>query len=81
MATGRDQDQCADAGYGARLEFDVVVVMEPAGFAKKRGVTGQLYTSLTRANRELGVVHSKALPRGLETGKKLIASKGKASPR
>jgi hypothetical protein len=57
------------------LEFDVVVVMEPGDFAKKRGVSGQPYTSLTRANRELGVAHRKAWPRGMKAGKKRVAAR------
>lgn len=48
---------------GARgLEFDGVVVVEPADFPENFGRKGPLYTSLTRANRELAIVHSKALP-------------------
>jgi DNA helicase II / ATP-dependent DNA helicase PcrA len=47
------------------LEFDVVVVVEPAEFQKNLGRRGQLYTSLTRANRELGVVHERPLPEAL----------------
>ncbi|GLY31603.1 AAA family ATPase [Kineosporia sp. NBRC 101731] len=69
------------------LEFDVVVVVEPADFTKKRGRNGQLYTSLTRANRDLGVVYSKPLPRGLapakpRSGRKTNTSKARVpSPR
>ncbi|MHB1593332.1 MAG: hypothetical protein ACYCO9_08400 [Streptosporangiaceae bacterium] len=37
------------------LEFDAVVV-EPGAFPKNVGRNGQLYTSLTRANRELAMV-------------------------
>lgn len=44
------------------LEFDGVVVLEPAAFPKNVGRAGQLYTSLTRANRELVIVHHRALP-------------------
>ncbi len=50
------------------LEFDAVVVVEPALFTPARGgirVTGQyrtLYTSLTRANQSLSVVHERPLP-------------------
>ncbi|MEQ3553906.1 ATP-binding domain-containing protein [Pseudonocardia nematodicida] len=44
------------------LEFDAVVVVEPASFPTRMGRHGLLYTSLTRANRELAVVHSQALP-------------------
>ncbi len=61
------------------LEFDVVVVVEPADFAKKRGRNGQLYTSLTRANRDLGVVYSKPLPRGLTPAKPRTSQKTSAS--
>lgn len=44
------------------VEFDGVVVVEPAAFPANLGIRGQLYTSLTRANRELVVVHSRGLP-------------------
>lgn len=44
------------------LEFDAVVVVEPSSFPKNYGRHGPLYTALTRANRELIVVHSKQLP-------------------
>lgn len=47
------------------LEFDAVVVVEPADFKPNLGRHGELYTSLTRANQELIVVHSKAMPREL----------------
>lgn len=48
---------------GARgLEFDGVLVVEPADFPPNLGRMGSLYTSLTRANRELAVVHVKGLP-------------------
>ena len=48
------------------LEFDAVVVVEPADFPSNYGRQGPLYTALTRANRELAVVHSKPLPRELK---------------
>ncbi|NRQ50408.1 AAA family ATPase [Aeromicrobium stalagmiti] len=45
------------------IEFDAVIVVEPANFpAGFAGRHGPLYTSLTRANRELIVVHEKPLP-------------------
>ena len=47
------------------LEFDGVVVVEPRDFPENVGRQGVLYTSLTRANKELAIVHSKRLPRGL----------------
>jgi DNA helicase-2/ATP-dependent DNA helicase PcrA len=49
------------------LEFDGVIVVEPASFAQNLGRHGQLYTSLTRAVHELFVVHAMALPRGLRS--------------
>ena len=47
------------------LEFDGVVVVEPADFGRSVGRHGELYTSLTRANQELVVIHTKAMPREL----------------
>lgn len=47
------------------LEFDGVVVVEPADFQKNLGRHGSLYTSLTRANKKLVVVHSSPLPQEL----------------
>lgn len=44
------------------LEFDAVVVVEPGEFPRNLGRSGQLYTSLTRANRELVVVYQGMLP-------------------
>jgi DNA helicase IV len=50
------------------LEFDTVVVVEPAAIAGERA-RGQhdLYVALTRATRRLVVVHSGDLPRGMES--------------
>jgi DNA helicase IV len=47
------------------LEFDGVVVVEPGAFPVNVGRQGVLYTSLTRANKELAVVHAAALPKEL----------------
>lgn len=47
------------------LEFDAVVVVEPNQYDNDNGRHGQLYTSLTRANRELAIVHHQKLPAGL----------------
>ncbi len=47
------------------LEYDGVVVVEPADFPRNVGRDGRLYTALTRANKELTVVYSRALPRRL----------------
>ncbi|MFF4407756.1 HelD family protein [Streptomyces sp. NPDC001404] len=43
------------------LEFDTVIVAEPAEFG-----ASDLYVALTRATQRLGVVHTGALPAGLE---------------
>ncbi|GAB3316299.1 hypothetical protein GCM10027451_32920 [Geodermatophilus aquaeductus] len=48
------------------LEFDAVIVVEPADFPMNLGRHGLLYTSLTRANRELVVLHSKPMPKELQ---------------
>jgi len=47
------------------LEFDAVIVVEPADFPVNYGRRGPLYTALTRPNRELSIVHSKPLPDAL----------------
>lgn len=70
QATGSDQWTRRDGAtvrllraQDARgLEFDGVVVVEPGRFPKSDGSEGPLYTSLTRANRELVLVHSRGLP-------------------
>ncbi|MDT0169759.1 AAA family ATPase [Pseudarthrobacter sp. BRE9] len=57
------------------LEFDAVVVMEPANFRASSGTNGRLYTSLTRANLELVVVHDKPLPAALARAAKKLQAK------
>ncbi len=47
------------------LEFDAVVVVEPANFPQHFGRAGTLYTSLTRATKDLRIIHSSALPAAL----------------
>lgn len=54
------------------LEFDAVIVVEPADFPHNDRRFGPLYTALTRPNRELVVVHSKPLPPKLQTRSVLI---------
>lgn len=56
------------------LEFDAVIIAEPADFPPNLGRMGSLYTSLTRANRELAVIHSRPMPDGLR-GRKGVAIK------
>lgn len=46
-------------------EFDAVVVVEPADFPPNLGRHSLLYTSLTRAVRELVVDHALPLPKEL----------------
>ena len=48
------------------LEFDGVVVVEPAAFPENLGRRGRLFTSLTRANQELRIVHSRGMPKELK---------------
>ena len=48
------------------LEFDGVVVVEPSDFPKNLGSHGRLYTALTRANRELVIVHAGPMPPDLQ---------------
>ncbi len=52
--------------FARGLEFDGVVVVEPADFQPNLGRHGSLYTALTRANQELVVVYSRALPKELK---------------
>lgn len=59
---GEQRLACLGSEPSRGLEFDAVVVVEPEDFPTNLGIRGQLYTSLTRANRELAVVHSKPLP-------------------
>ncbi|WP_062381210.1 AAA family ATPase [Demequina pelophila] len=47
------------------LEWDAVVVVEPSRFPENFRRHGLLYTSLTRANRELRIVHARKLPAAL----------------
>lgn len=55
------------AAQAKGLEFDVVLVLEPAEIlaAHVRGVN-DLYVALTRATKNLGVIHSRELPEMLE---------------
>ena len=51
------------------LEFDAVVVVEPAAILDERpdGGRGGLYTALSRSTRALAIVHADALPDALAT--------------
>ena len=49
------------------LEFDVVVLVEPAEIARRS--TGDLYVAMTRPTRALRVVASLPLPAGMDAGR------------
>lgn len=44
------------------LEFDVVIVVEPAAILELSGGAAHLYIALTRATRELVIAHQRPLP-------------------
>jgi superfamily I DNA/RNA helicase len=44
------------------LEFDAVVVVEPASLEELPGGPGLLYIALTRAVQHLSIVHARPLP-------------------
>lgn len=48
------------------LEFDVVVLLEPAAVLRRPRGANDLYVALTRATQELHVLHAEPLPRGLD---------------
>lgn len=50
------------------LEFDAVVVVEPAAIAEAGSGLRHLFVALTRAVQHLGIVHARPLPVELEAG-------------
>ncbi len=67
VSTGADLDLTRpvvllDPRQAKGLEFDTVLVVEPAGFG-----TSDLYVALTRATQRLGVVHTGTLPTALRS--------------
>jgi DNA helicase IV len=64
------------------LEFDAVVVVEPATILDERpdGGRGGLYTALSRSTRALAIVHAEPLPDALATDPDLIALSGADAP-
>ena len=60
------------------LEFDAVVVVEPAMILDERpdGGRGGLYTALSRSTRALAIVHADPLPEELATDPGLVAIGG-----
>ncbi|MFI0773651.1 HelD family protein [Streptomyces sp. NPDC021212] len=68
VSAGRSPDLTSpvvllDPRQAKGLEFDTVIVAEPAEFG-----TSDLYVALTRATQRLGVVHTGPLPEGLGAG-------------
>ena len=47
------------------LEFDAVVLLEPADILAATSGASELYVAMTRPTQRLVVVHSRPLPRGL----------------
>jgi DNA helicase IV len=47
------------------LEFDAVVIIEPAAIAGLENGLRHLYVSMTRAVQHLGLVHTQPLPAAL----------------
>ncbi len=73
IGVGMSAHEPLDAGHDARvrwleprvakgLEFDGVVVVEPADIASLHAGLAHLYIALTRATQQLVVLHSKDLP-------------------
>jgi DNA helicase IV len=64
------------------LEFDAVVVVEPALILDQRpdGGRGGLYTALSRSTRALAVVHAAALPAELAADPALVTLGGADAP-
>lgn len=59
-----------DPDHARGLEYDGVVVVEPGAFPPNLGRLGTLYTALTRANRELVIVHHAPLPEQIRVRRK-----------
>ena len=64
------------------LEFDAVVVVEPATILDERpdGGRGGLYTALSRSTRALAIVHADPLPDALATDPDLVTLSGADAP-
>lgn len=55
-----------DVAASKGLEFDHVVLVEPAQIAREAQGPGDLYVAMTRPTRSLHVVHAETLPPGFE---------------
>jgi DNA helicase IV len=70
LGDGRDGDFALDAtlvpvGLSKGLEFDAVIVVEPARVASESvQAARQLYVAMTRCTQQLDIVHSEPLPKG-----------------
>ena len=62
------------------LEFDRVVVVEPAALVRESGLTG-LYVALTRTTGELAIVHREPVPDVLDPADALSAANRSRPPR
>jgi DNA helicase IV len=64
------------------LEFDAVIVVEPAAILDQRpdGGRGGLYTALTRSTRAFAIVHADALPGPLAADPALVALDAAGAP-
>ena len=69
----------ADPVLARGLEFDAVVVVEPGAFPRNIGRMGALYTALTRAHRDLVVIHAKPLPDELRRAQRAASRRAKRS--
>jgi DNA helicase IV len=69
LPTGLEQDErlsVLTAGQAKGLEFDVVVLLEPAAIiAETRRGASDLYVAMTRSTQRLRILHREPLPAGL----------------
>lgn len=64
-SSGVDDEIAVMSAQDAKgLEFDAVVVVEPAELVEQHGA-GDLYVAMTRPTTHLGVVHARDLPEGV----------------
>ena len=54
-----------DPAQAKGLEFDAVLVMEPADIIAQEAGVALIYIAVTRATRRLGIAHTKPLPASL----------------
>lgn len=77
----RSNVQVLPPNHARGLEFDAVVVVEPGDFGRNdHRRYGLLYTALTRANKELVIVHSNQLPFELRDKVPVVSQPPPAKP-